>query len=226
VLHDGGRLRFGPDGMLYVGTGDARQPDRAQDPDELAGKILRVNTDGEAPADNPLPGKRAFITGIRNTQGFDWFSPTELVVTDHGPSGELPGRTGRDEVNVAKPGDNLGWPTLWGCETREGLVTPRLTWSKAAPPGGAALYTGDRIPGWKGSLLIGVLGARHLQRVVFSADHQKIESHEVYFENELGRLRDVVMGPDGELYATTSNCDGRGDCGADGDKVLRIVPAP
>ncbi|MBL8955101.1 MAG: PQQ-dependent sugar dehydrogenase [Myxococcaceae bacterium] len=224
-FHDGGRLRFGPDGMLYIGTGDARSPDRSQDADDLAGKILRVNTDGEAAEGNPVAGKRWFITGIRNTQGFDWLSPTELAVTDHGPSGDT-SRTGHDEVNVAKAGDNLGWPTLYGCESGAGLVTPRLTWTKAAPPGGAAIYTGDRIPQWKGSLLIGVLGATHLHRVAFSADRSKIDSNEVYFDGTLGRLRDVVMGPDGELYATTSNCDGRGTCPSESDRIVRIVPDP
>ncbi len=224
-FHDGGRLRFGPDGMLYIGTGDARTPERAQDVDDLAGKILRVDTEGEPAAGNPFPGKRAFVIGVRNTQGFDWLTPTELAVTDHGPSGEL-SRTGHDEVNVAKAGENLGWPTIWGCESKEGLVTPRLTWTSAAPPGGAAIYTGDRIAGWKGSLIVGVLGSTHLHRVVFSSDRTKIDSHEVYLDRTLGRLRDVIMGPDGELYVTTSNCDGRGDCGADRDQIVRVVPEP
>lgn len=225
-FHDGGRLRFGPDGMLYIGTGDARSPERSQDWDDPAGKILRVNTEGVAPQDNPRPGKPAFIAGIRNTQGFDWLSPTELVVTDHGPSGEIAGRSGHDEVNVAKAGDNLGWPTIWGCEKREGMVTPRLTWKNAAPPGGAAVYTGSAISEWKGSLLMGVLGSEHLQRVVLSADRARVEKHEVYFDGTFGRLREVVMGPDGHLYVTTSNCDGRGTCGADRDQILRIVPGP
>ena len=106
------------------------------------------------------------------------------------------------------------------------MVTPRLTWVTAAPPGGAAVYTSDRIPGWKGSVLIGTLGSRHLHRVVLSAGRERVESHEVYFQDELGRLRDVAMGPDGELYVTTSNCDGRGDCGPERDRVLKVVPAP
>jgi glucose/arabinose dehydrogenase len=223
-FHDGGRLRFGPDGFLYIGTGDGRQPDRAQSLDELAGKILRVTRDGDVPADNPWPGKAAFVMGVRNTEGFDWFSAKEMVMTDHGPSGEL-NRTGHDEVNVVKAGDNLGWPTIFGCQAGQGLVTPRLTWTKAVPPGGAALYTSDEIPEWKGSLLIGVLGATHLHRVVFSAD-AKVASHEVYFSGTFGRLREVVMGPDGHLYVTTSNCDGRGSCGADKDAVLKVLPGP
>lgn len=226
-FHNGGRLRFGPDGMLYIGTGDARDPNLAQNPDSLAGKILRVTPEGEVPDDNPIPGNPAYILGIRNTQGFDWFNDTTLWVTDHGPSGEL-GRRGHDKVSVANPGDNLGWPTLHACETQNGLIEPSLTWRQAAPPGGAAIYTGNAIPEWQGDLIIGTLGARHLQRVRFSAETPyQVETHEVYLQgdapNGLGRIREVKMGPDGELYVTTSNCDGRGTCPTDGDKVFRIT---
>lgn len=223
--HDGGRLRIGPDGMLYVGTGDAAKPDRSQDLDSLAGKILRITPDGEVPSDNPWPGKRAFVAGIRNTQGFAFRDATTLLVTDHGPSGELPGRRGHDEVSIARPGSNLGWPTIWACETQEGMVTPALTWVTASPPGGAALYRGDAIPEWKDSLLVGVLGAKHLHRVVFDGD--EVAHHEVYFRGDppsgLGRIRDVVEAPDGSIWVTTSNCDGRGRCPEDKDWVVKIT---
>lgn len=223
VYHDGGRLRFGPDGMLYIGTGDARDPDLAQDVNSLAGKILRLTPDGQVPSDNPFPGKFAFITGIRNTQGFDWPTDSILWVTDHGPSGDL-GRSAHDEVSVAQAGDNLGWPTIYRCQTRSGMVSPQLTWASAVPPGGAAIYKGNTIPEWQGSLLIGSLRSRHLQRVVFDPSNPgRVQSHEVYFQDELGRLREVVMGPDGELYVTTSNCDGRGSCPAAGDRIVRIT---
>jgi len=223
AYHDGGRIRFGPDGMLYVGTGDARQPDRAQDPNSPSGKILRFTAEGTIPADNPFPGKSAFILGVRNTQGFDWFDPRTLVVTDHGPSGEL-SRSGHDEVNVAIAGANLGWPTIYSCESQGGMISPSLTWDSAAPPGGAALYRGSKIPEWRESLIIATLGSKHLHRVVFDREKRdKVASHEVYFQNTYGRLREVVMGPDGELYITTSNCDGRGSCPKDKDKVLRVT---
>lgn len=221
-FHNGGRLRFGPDGMLYIGTGDARNPQNSQDINSLAGKILRVTPEGQVPEDNPFPDNPAYIIGIRNTQGFDWLNPSTLAITDHGPSGEL-GRTGHDEVSVASGGANLGWPPIYGCQNQEGMIPPSLSWEEAVPPGGAAIYTGDAIPQWQGSLLMGVLGASHLHRVTFEPQSpDQVQSHEVYFQNELGRLREVIMGPDGELYVTTSNCDGRGNCPPDKDKILRI----
>jgi aldose sugar dehydrogenase len=223
VYHDGGRIRFGPDGMLYIGTGDARDPDNSQDVKSLSGKILRVTPDGQVPPDNPFPGNPVYITGIRNTQGFDWINASTLWVTDHGPSGEL-GRSGHDKASVAKAGDNLGWPTTYRCESRQGLVTPSIVWRQALPPGGAALYTGDAIPEWKGSLMIATLRSEHLQRVVFDPQSpQRIQRHEVYLQGQQGRLRDVIMGPDRELYVTTSNCDGRGSCPPNQDKILRIT---
>lgn len=225
--HDGGRIRFGPDGMLYVGTGDGADPDRSQSMDNLGGKILRLTRDGAVPADNPFPGSPIFLLGIRNTQGFDWRDDATLLVTDHGPSGDT-GRRGHDEVNVARAGANLGWPTIYACESREGAVSPSLTWEQAVPPGGAAIYTGDAIPEWKGSLLIGALAAKHLHRVVFDpAAPAKVSLHEAYFQGDpsggFGRLREVIMGPDKHLYVTTSNCDGRGNCPTDKDRILRIT---
>ncbi|PPS42288.1 sorbosone dehydrogenase family protein [Chroococcidiopsis sp. TS-821] len=222
LYHNGGRIRFGPDGMLYIGTGDARKPDISQDVDSLAGKILRVTPDGEVPQDNPFPGNPVYISGIRNTQGFDWANDSTLWVTDHGPSGEL-GRSGHDKVSVASAGDNLGWPIIYRCESQEGLVTPSLVWREAVPPGGAAIYTGNAIPEWQGSLMIATLRSEHLHRVVFDPNSQQVQQHEVYLQGEHGRLREAIMSPDGELYITTSNCDGRGSCPASQDKILRVT---
>ncbi|ODG98109.1 glucose sorbosone dehydrogenase [Nostoc sp. KVJ20] len=223
VYHNGGRIRFGADGMLYIGTGDARDPQSSQDVNSLAGKILRVTPDGQVPQDNPFPKNPVYISGIRNTQGFDWHDASTLWVTDHGPSGEL-GRSGHDKVSVARAGDNLGWPTIYRCESGEGLITPSIVWRQALPPGGAAIYTGNSIPEWKGSLIIPTLRSEHLQRVVFNPQSpQKVERHEVYLQGKYGRLREAIMGPDGELYVTTSNCDGRGSCPSQQDKILRIT---
>jgi glucose/arabinose dehydrogenase len=223
LYHNGGRIRFGPDGMLYIGTGDARKPDISQDPRSLAGKILRVTPDGDVPADNPVASSPVYISGIRNTQGFDWFNESTLWVTDHGPSGEL-GRSGHDKVSIARAGDNLGWPTIYRCESGQGFVTPSLVWRQATPPGGAAVYTGDAIPEWKGSLMVATLRSEHLHRIVFDPrSPQQVQSHEVYLQGTQGRLREAIMGPDGELYITTSNCDGRGSCPPARDKILRVT---
>lgn len=221
LYHNGGRIRFGPDGMLYVGTGDAREPSVSQDVNDVAGKILRVTPEGDVPPDNPYPNNPVYISGIRNTQGFDWSDQNTLWVTDHGPSGEL-GLRGLDKVSVAQAGDNLGWPEIYGCQQQGDLVRPVLTWRDAVPPGGAAIYTGTAIPEWQGSLIIGTLGSRHLHRVALD-DSGALQTHEVYLQDQYGRLREVIMGPDGDLYVTTSNCDGRGSCPAEGDKILRIT---
>ena len=224
--HDGGRLRFGPDGHLYVGTGDAGNPNSAQDTTSLAGKILRVTDEGLVPPGNPYPGEATWLYGIRNNQGFDWLEDGRMVVTDHGPSG-IPnegGRRGHDELTVASPGDNLGWPTIYACEEREGMLTPSMTWANAMPPGGTAVYTGEEIPEWRGDVFIGVLGfgdeIGHLHRIRLAANGD-VELSETYLRGDYGRMREVMMGPDGGLYVTTSGCDGRGSCGQ-GDVILRI----
>jgi glucose/arabinose dehydrogenase len=223
--HDGGRIRFGPDGYLYVGTGDAGEPKRSQDPRSPNGKILRITTDGEPAPGNPFPGSAVYVLGLRNVEAFDWRDDGSLVVADHGPSGEL-GRRGHDEVSVARAGANLGWPAVYGCEERAGMVSPVLSFREATPPGGGAIYRGDAIPGWKGSFVVGTLGARHVHRVVLDRDG-KLDAHEVYLEGDppagLGRVREVVQGPDGALWLTTSNCDGRGTCPPEKDVVVRVV---
>ena len=213
--------------MLYIGTGDAREPELAQDRSSLADKLLRVTLDGEVPPGNPFPGSPVYLTGIRNIQGVAWPGASTSWLTDHRPTGEL-GRTGHDEVNVAEAGDNLGWPPIYGCASRQGMLTPVLTWDTAVPPGGAAVYRGDAIPAWQGDLIIGTLGSRYLHRVIFDAEASgPIRYHEVYLRDDqpegYGRLRAVAMGPDGTLYVTTSNCDGRGTCSPDGDKILWIT---
>jgi glucose/arabinose dehydrogenase len=235
IHHQGGRMQIGPDGKLYVGVG-AYDPGLAQKPDELAGKLLRLNVDGTVPNDNPTPGSFVFLTGIRNTQGYDWFDRNHLFVMDHGPTSVDPGvpEKGWDEFNVARAGENLGWPEVLGCNTAAGVTEPALVWERSLPPGGAAIYRGTAIPEWKGSFLVATLGlagsgeGEHLHRIQVSPDNPySVQKHEVYLKGEYGRLRTVAMGPDGHLYLTTSNCDSRGAasgrCLDGGDKVLRIV---
>ena len=237
--HQGGRMRIGPDGMLYVGIG-AYDPPEAQNPDTVAGKLLRMDLDGGIPADNPDPDSYIYVSGIRNTQGYDWFDDRRIVMVDHGPSGfelNMPELAGFDELNVVTAGDNLGWPLVWGCENQEGLVNPALAWEGSVPPTGATFYRGDRMREWTGSFLFTTVGlnerftgrpmhGRHLHRVVFDEDDPyTIVSHEVYLQNAYGRLRTIVSGADGYLYMMTSNCDNRGECPPEGDKILRIGPA-
>lgn len=225
-IHDGGRLKIGPDGKLYLSTGDAGDPNRSQDPNSPAGKLLRLELDGSIPKDNPDPSSPVFLSGIRNSQGFDWLDDDLLVVADHGPSGEFE-RRGGDEVSVARKGDNLGWPSIWRCEERGNLVAPIISFRQATPSAGTVVFRGASIPGWEGSVLVSTLGSRHLQRLILDRDH-RVARHEVYFAEDppagFGRLREAIMGPDGHLYLTTSNCDGRGNCPPEKDKILRLVP--
>lgn len=227
AFHDGGRLKVGPDRKLYVTTGDAGEPTRSQIADSLGGKVLRLGLDGEIPDDNPTPGSAEYLLGLRNPQGIDWLDPKTVAVSDHGPSGEM-GRRGGDELNVATAGANLGWPSTWHCDVLPGMVAPVITWKAAVPSAGVAVLHHTQIPGWEGSVVVSTLGSRHLQRVVLGPKHE-VQSHEVYFLGDppqgLGRLREALLGPDGHLYLTTSNCDGRGTCPQKKDQVLRIVPA-
>ncbi len=220
-FHNGGRIKFGPDGMLWIGTGDARTPDLAQDPQSPNGKILRLTPDGEPAPGNPIAGNPLFALGVRNCEAFDWLDPATLILADHGPSGEML-RSGNDEVDVATAGANLGWPGIYGCQQHQGWVSPVLAFKEAMPPGGAVFYRGDAIPEWKDSFLIGTLKSKHLHRVVLDASH-RVTKHEVYFLSQLGRIRDVVVSPDGALYLTTSNCDSRGDCPPEKDKLVRVL---
>ncbi len=176
-FHDGGRIRFGPDGMLYVGTGDAGKPRSARDPRSPNGKILRIGADGEVPRDNPTPGSPVFVLGLRNVEAFDWLDARTLIIADHGPSGEL-GRQGGDRVLVARAGDDLGWPEAWRCEALEKMRPPALAWVKAVPPGGGSVYRGDLVPGWKGSFLLGSLRSRHVHRALVNGESLRdLSSH-------------------------------------------------
>jgi glucose/arabinose dehydrogenase len=227
--HNGGRMRFGPDGMLYLSVGEAHRAERAQELSSPLGKILRMEPFGGPARGNPFPDSMVYLRGVRDSQGYDWLPDGTMVVTDHGPTVVDYFRIGRDEVNLAHGGDNLGWPRAWGCEARPGFVAPALSWETSVPPGGAAIYTGDAIPEWRGSLLIGSLWSEHLHRVQFDpANPRHVVAHEVYLlgherPHGYGRLRTVIMGPDHNAYVTTSNCDSMGDCPRDGDLLLRLT---
>jgi glucose/arabinose dehydrogenase len=219
--HDGGRVKFGPDGKLYWSMGDAQTTRLAQDRSSLNGKILRLNSDGTIPTDNPFPNSYVYSYGHRNPQGLAWQPKTQkLYATEHGPSG-FQGCC-RDEVNHIEAGMNYGWPEVRGDETREGMVSPVIqagtgeTWA----PAGATFSTRGT---WSGSLLFTGLRGQTLYRVVLDAnDPRKVEKFERYFFRQFGRLRDVVQGPDGNLYLLTSNRDGRGSPKDDDDRLIRL----
>ena len=220
--HDGGRVKFGPDGKLYWTMGDAQTTRHSQDLKSLNGKILRLNSDGSVPADNPFANSYVYSYGHRNPQGIAWQPGTgRLYSTEHGPSG-FQGCC-QDEVNFIEPGKNYGWPEIRGDETKPGMVPPVIqagtneTW---APTGVTFVSQGP----WAGSLLFTGLRGQTLYRVVLDPnDPNKSQTVERHFFRRFGRLRDVVEGPDKALYLLTSNHDGRGSPTADDDRVLRLI---
>ncbi|MGD8638722.1 MAG: PQQ-dependent sugar dehydrogenase [Nitrosopumilaceae archaeon] len=222
-FHDGGRIEFGPDGKMYITTGDAGNAGLAQDKNSVAGKILRINSDGSIPEDNPFSNSPIYSYGHRNPQGIDWDQFGNLVATEHGPTGWR--GVAHDEINLIVPGGNYGWPDIIGEETMKGLISPILqsgddTWA----PSGAEFYDGDKIPQWVGKYFVATLRGNHLHMIDFDLEKNIVISDQKLFTGEFGRLRDVKTGPDGYLYVLTSNQDGRGSPKTNDDKILRIVP--
>ncbi len=228
--HAGDALDFGPDGMLYVATADARTPEIAQNPRSPGGKILRYRPDGTIPPDNPLPGSPVYALGQRNPQGLAWHPQTrDLFATEHGPSGfaNEGKREGHDELNVILPGANYGWPNVAGNVEDKRFVSPLADWTPAIAPSGLAIYNGREFP-WKGNLFVGGLRGQQIRRLVVasapgSRTKWRVISQQALFHQKLGRIRAVVMAPDGHLYFTTSNRDGRRKPFSRDDRVLRIV---
>ncbi len=220
-IHDGCRLGFGPDGKLYVTMGDASNSGQAQNLSSLSGKVLRLEADGSVPADNPFPGSYVYTYGHRNPQGLAWHPATgDLFITEHGPDTN-------DEVNILRAGSNYGWPDILGVVNNPRFQDPILTFTPTVAPAGAAFYSGQRLPAsWEGNFIFANLKASYLQRVILAPpDFRTVLSHQRLFQGQFGRLRAVALAPDGYLYFTTSNRDGRGTPRPGGDKVLRLVPA-
>jgi glucose/arabinose dehydrogenase len=228
--HNGGRLRFGPDGMLYVGTGDARDRERAQRLDNPGGSILRLTPEGGVPADNPWPGNPIWAYGFRNPLGIA-FRPGDgaLFVADHGPTTEWddPRIGAFDELNIVEKGGNYGWPRVIGAAGQPGYIDPLLAWIPSVPPGDLIFYRGD--------LYLSALWSAALLRIRFEDPSQpnRVTGIERWFNTRIwrdgvageavyGRLRAMTVGPDGALYLGTSNRDGRLEPGPEDDRVLRI----
>lgn len=208
-IHDGGRIAFGPEGHLYVTTGETGDPELAQDPASLAGKILRITADGEPAPGNPDPGSPVWSLGHRNVQGLAWDDEGRLWASEFGDSEW-------DELNLVEKGGNYGWPRVEGTGGGPDFVDPQLVWPvEQASPSGLA-YAGGHL--W----MAGLRGQR-LWRIRVSADGRATRP-QAYFTGEYGRLRTVAAAPDGLLWLTTSNRDGRGTPTPDDDRIIRVRP--
>lgn len=208
-IHDGGRLAFGPDGYLYVTTGETGNPDLAQDPASLAGKILRITTDGAPAPGNPDPESPVWSLGHRNVQGLAWDDEGRLWASEFGDSTW-------DELNLIEKGGNYGWPRFEGRSGGSDFIDPQLVWPvEEASPSGLAWVDGRL---W----MAGLRGQR-LWRIDVSPDGRASEPR-AFFTGDYGRLRTVAAAPDGTIWVTTSNRDGRGTPTADDDRIVVIRP--
>ena len=201
--HNGGRIAFGPDGMLYAGTGDAAERSRSQDRENLGGKILRLTPEGKPAPGNPFGNSPVYSYGHRNVQGLAWDSTGQLYASEFG-------QNRYDELNRIEAGRNYGWPDVEGPSNDSRFVAPLATWSTSdASPSGIAVAE-DRV-------YMACLRGERLYRIGLDG-----KSPEALLVGKYGRLRHVAVAPDGALWILTSNRDGRGDPTADDDRVLRL----
>ena len=203
--HNGGRIAFGPDGMLYIANGDTSDEPASQDPGSLAGKILRIAPDGGIPSDNPDPQSAVYSLGHRNVQGFAWTEDGTMFASEFG-------RNYRDELNIIEPGGNYGWPSVEGTGGEaDGYIDPVQTWpTDAASPSGIAIVND--------TILIANLRGRVLRTVPVADPSTSTELSADY-----GRLRDVTVGPDGTVFVLTNNTDGRGSPRDGDDRIVSLA---
>lgn len=212
--HDGGRIAFGADGALYVTTGDANQRPNAQDPGSLGGKVLRATAIGGVPDDNPEPGSLVYSLGHRNPQGIAWDATGAAWAAEFG-------QNTYDELNALEPGANYGWPDVEGRGDVAGFADPVLQWSTddASPSGLTAVGT---------TLYLAGLGGEKLFEIQVAPGSEAVPTELFAGDRSLGRIRDVLPGPDGTLWLVTNNTDGRGTPSAGDDRIVSVplTPAP
>lgn len=214
--HNGGRIKIGPDGMLYITAGDRYEPDLAQDRTSMGGKIFRIHPDGSIPDDNPIKGSPVYSYGHRNPQGLAWHPVTgDLFSSEHGQSAH-------DEINLIEAGKNYGWPIIQGDEAKEGMEMPIAhsateTW---APSGMTFVSKGE----WKNQLLIANLRGVQVLKVELDESGKQVKSIESLFKDQYGRIRNIIEAPDGTLYMMTNNRDGRGNPSDKDDRIIRLIP--
>ena len=233
-FHAGTRLGFGPkDEKLFVTTGDATKQKTAQKLDSLNGKTLRLNDDGSIPGDNPFVGSAGvrdeiWSYGHRNAQGLAWHPDTgAMFQTEHGPSfidgvSLFRKRTGGDEVNIVERGKNYGWAKISHKMRKRGMESPLVEYSPAVAPASAVFYSGVAFPEFKNNLFFGALKGQSIVRLVIN--ERRVVAQEFLLKKQYGRIREVAVSPNGLIYFSTSNRDGRGKPKAQDDRILRIVP--
>jgi aldose sugar dehydrogenase len=212
--NNGGRIKFGPDGKLYVSTGDSETPELAQNTKSLAGKLLRLNDDGTIPDDNPIPESPVYSYGHRDIQGFAWHPITKkLYASEHGPAGN-------DEVNIIEPGSNYGWPIeVCNHSTSSAPIrfeTPEYCFNPEIAPSGLTIAASNKL-GYQNDILFTTLRGSHLHHIDLETRIQ---------DNVLvgyGRLSDIVEAHDGSLYVLTSNRNAIGIGNANDDHILQII---
>jgi len=201
-IHHGGRLLIGPDDKLYATTGDAAEPELAQDADSLAGKILRLNVDGSIPNDNPFEDSYIYTYGHRNAQGMTWLEDGTMYASEHG-------NQANDEINLIEPGQNYGWPLIEGTEEQENMVTPAFT------SGTDTTWAPSGMDNANNNLY--VAGLRGNEVLVFDLETEEERS----VLTDYGRIRNIIIKND-FLYFITNNTDGRGDPEETDDRLYRI----
>ena len=217
--HDGGRIKFGPDGMLYISTGDAGDTENSQDRGSLGGKILRIEPDGSIPKDNPFAGNPVYSYGHRNVEGLAWDAEGQLYASEFG-------QNTWDEVNRIEAGENYGWPEVEGKGGQDrGYVDPITVWpTSEASPSGAEIMVDGAIPQWEGDLFVAALRGERLWHLELN-DKGHVTDREKLLDGEVGRVRDVAQAPDGSLWVSTSNYDTYGNpVSEQDDRILRLAP--